>query len=331
MLTIDHFKARRERSPHRVHHLTAACALALLAAGNASAAPTFTVVFDASASGLTTTERNDITSHLQAAGRAWSQALAIRTSPSIDLSVSIAAVPTANAGSTTSVFVGVIGGRDAYEMGVASELRTGVDPNGATPDANITIGLDYLRNELWFDPAPATRTAPVPVNRTDAMSVALHEIGHTLAYSGWANLTTGAPAQNYWSLWDTYIVPGSVPVFDGYFATLARAGVAPELTVGNINHWGRLPNGLHAATEEHCLPPETAWRDGAPVPVACEVPGSADAPHAASVGSLIDELMNGVVFYRGRRYDISTLDHGVMRDIGLSNDAVMDDSFEPRI
>lgn len=301
--------------------------------GSVSAAPVFNVSFDASASMLTAQERAEVTSHLEAAGRRWCRALAITTSPSIDLLVAIADIPTANAASAATVYIGTIGGRDTYEQGVAHELRTGEDPNGADPDAVITFGLAYLRNELWFDPDPDARTAPVPTDRTDAMSTMLHELGHALAYNGWADLFTGEPTQTYWSIWDSWIVPGSAPAFGGIAATRAWSGTPPALTIGNINHWGNA-SGRSDRTLARCAPALAAWRWNAPVPSRCDAPQSADAPaglRAPDGASLIDQLMNGVVFYRGWRYDISALDLGVAIDVGLLNDAIFIGGFDPPV
>jgi len=54
----------------------------------------------------------------------------------------------------------------------------------ALPDGFITIGPDYLANELWFDPNPLARLIPVPSNKTDAGSVFIHEMGHILGFNG---------------------------------------------------------------------------------------------------------------------------------------------------
>jgi hypothetical protein len=56
-----------------------------------------------------------------------------------------------------------------------------------------------------------------------------------------------------------------------------------------------------------------------------------DADKYAPIGngaSLIDQLMNGVVFYRGTRYDISALDVGVLKDVGLATDDLFSNGFE---
>lgn len=71
----------------------------------------------------------------------------------------------------------------------AIEMKTGVDRNGAGSDAGFTIYLGEdgtLRNygvPVWLDPNPgAQAAATVPENTHDFISIALHEILHTLAF-----------------------------------------------------------------------------------------------------------------------------------------------------
>lgn len=311
------------------------------AAGLADAAPAvaqvgFTLQFDASANVLTETERAQITSHVQEAGRRWALALGVTAQRSIEVRIRIdVAVPTANGGSESSGFVGVINGRNTFEQGVAFELRTGTDVNGATPDATITFGLDYLRNELWFDPDPVLRTAAVPVNRTDAMSVALHELGHIVVYNGWADLVTGVPPATFWSTFDRWMVPGAPTVFAGA-AAVQSWGSAPDVTTGNNKHWGNGTPGTPWTAAWPAAADPVQWVDGRPKPpVACQMPASVDAPASADLidrerlgSTLIDELMNGVVYYRGTRYDITPLDRATLLDVGLLGNAIFANGFE---
>jgi hypothetical protein len=125
-----------------------------------------TVAFDVSANVLTPTERADLTSHAQAAGQRWGESMGISQPRSIEVEIGIDDIPTANGASLTTAFIGVIEARDTFEQGVAHELRTGVDPNDATPDARFNFGLNYLRTELWFDPDPISRSATVPLDRS---------------------------------------------------------------------------------------------------------------------------------------------------------------------
>ncbi|HJT96943.1 MAG TPA: hypothetical protein VJ696_01395 [Rhodanobacteraceae bacterium] len=284
----------------------------------------FNLTFDDSASLLTEDERQEIYTNLSAAGNRWVRVIGLRVPRNIEVLISVADIPTANGASVTTVLAGTIDGRETYEQGVAYEFRLNQDPNEHDPDAHITFGLDYLRNELWFDPDPEFRTMPVPADRTDAVSVLMHEMGHVLAYNGWSDLTTGTPPDTYWSLWDSWIAPGAAPAFTGS-AAVAAWGSAPALTIGNINHWGNPDSGMRAA---RCIAAPVAWRWNAPMPAACDAPPSADRPHDMTDASLIDQLMNGVVFYRGTRYEISALDIGVLIDVGLMEDRIFASGFE---
>lgn len=304
--------------------------LAPLAPALCLAQVSVTVTFDASADVLTNPERAQLTSHTQAAGQRWGEMLGINDARSIEVEVGIADIPTANGGSLESAFVGVIEGRNTFEQGVAHELRTGTDPNGDLPDARFNLGLNYLRNELWFDPDPFSRIAPVPQDRTDAMGVVLHEFGHAIAYNGWAD-GQGIPPADYWSLFDRWMQSGSPTVFQGPIS-VAVWGSAPELTTNNIMHWG---NAAARHTSSINRPEVVEWRNGVPVPpIACGELISMHRPEFMLQGvpppGLLSQLMNGVVIYRGERYDISELDLGVMEDVGLPNaSTIFDSGFEP--
>ena len=281
----------------------------------------FPVSFSASAAELTVPERAAITAHVQAAGRDWASVMDLAGPRSIEVEIALAAIPRANGSSVTSVFVTNTAGRDVFEQSAAAELRSGIDPNPADPDVRINFGLDYLRNELWFDPDPGVRAVPVPVEKTDAMSVMLHELGHALAYNGWAD-GQGTSPSTYWSTFDRWMLPGA-PVRFGGTAVVEAFGSAPELTTGNIHHWANGPAPM--VKQARAFMP-VRWEAGAPQPwPACDGMPSADAPPSRERGvakgslppGLIYELMNGVVFYRGSRYEISPLDVAALRDSGL--------------
>ena len=309
-------------------HLSAVAFRALAALGatvpaTSIAQVSYPIQFDPSAGGLTTQERANITSHVQAAGAEWAALFDIAGSRTITVRIAIdAAVPTANGASLTSTSVGTIAGSVTYQQGAAQELASCTDPNGATADVAFTIGLNYLRNELWFDPDPVARSAAVPSDRTDAMSVFLHEFGHAFAYNGWSN-GQGVPPAGYWSTFDRWMQSGSPTRFTGPQAVAALPGTSLDLTTNNINHWG------NASARPATLVPSkhgVDWHDGAPRPwaacgglVSIDAPPSQDASGAKAfvLPALLSELMNGVVFYRGMRYEISPLDLGVLRDLGL--------------
>jgi hypothetical protein len=321
----------------RTRSLIALLTLAIALAPSAQAQVVFDVEFDGSAGMLTAGERAQVESHLKEAGRRWAAAMSVNQPRSIQLRVGIAAITTANGGSLSTAFVGVIEGRNTFEQGVAHELRTGVDPNGTDADGQVNFGLDYLRNELWFDPDPVARTAPVPLDRTDAMSIALHEMGHIIAYNGWADLTTGVPPPTFWSPFDRWMIPGAPTLFGGPWAGSIWGGM-PDLTTGNNKHWGNpQPDAQGAAAGPRHRHPPVRWIDGRPVPpLACELPlsiaapapGSAAALALAQGASLIDQLMNGVVYYRGTRYDIAPLDIATLIDVGALSEPLFRNGFE---
>ena len=311
----------------------------LLLAGSVQAQVSISTQFAASASVLSDAERTALATHVSEAGRQWVADLALDGPRSIEIEIAIDnGIPRATGGSLTTGFVATIGSRDLFEQGVAAELRSGVDPNGSEADARFTFNPDYLRNELWFDPDPTLRSAPVPNDRTDAFSVILHEFGHAIGYNGWAD-GDGVPPATFYSTFDRWMQAGSPTVFTGP-VSVASWGSAPDLTTGNIHHWGNPPPGKRAARAP--LQEAVHWAHGRPLPhPACHGLPSMDAPPSADrelgkggAPSLIDELMNGVVFFRGSRYQLSALDLSVLEDLGLAiatnQDSMFEDGFEVR-
>ncbi len=294
----------------------------------------FSVAFvnDVPTQALTGPQKTLITLHVLEAGRLWTEPLLVASPCSIEVEVQLDPnIATANAASKASALVGVVGPRSMYEQGVAHEFRTGIDTNGATADMSLVFGSTYFQDELWFDPDPTVRTAPIPAGKIDAFSLILHELGHAIAYSGWAD-GQGNPPADFFSVWDRWMLPGSPALFDGPRSKLAW-GSPPELTTNNINHWGNDGGGSPAAE----LPAgEILWQGEAPVPrMVCagvrgiEPPVSTDSPAAPPPPNLLDQLMNGVAFYYQYRYNISDLDIGVLWDTGLPvNDIVFANGFE---
>jgi hypothetical protein len=219
-----------------------------------------------------------IESNVAAAGGYWNQYFQGKGSLEVVIKFSNTG-PTLLGGSLATSFLRKNGTLDVYEQGAMAELRTGIDPNGASSDIEINFNPDYLLNELWFDPNPSTRTTPVPTTQIDAMSMLLHEFGHAFGFNGWRDDTTGT-LPSYQSTFDEQtIFDGTNFFFTGTKAT-AIYGSAVPLTFGNITHLG---NNLSR-------------------------PGS----------DLIPDLMNGVVFDRGTRYSISLLDLAILADTGIS-------------
>jgi len=249
----------------------------------AAATVSFQVSFD-DPGALHSSYYDRIRSNLVSAGSEWASYLGATSTASVQVLLSFADIATANGASVTNSYVGLRGGLSTYEQGAAYEARTGRDPNGSAPDIRMTIGdTGYLQNELWFDPSPTKQTTAVPLTRTDARSVFLHELGHAFVFNGWRDGKTGALPGTYQSTFDSLVKLGTSNgqpqlFFTGGSARSLYGGSVP-LTFGNYGHVGNA------------------------------------APRAGS--NLIPDLMNGVSFTRGSRYHISPLDLAMLGDSGF--------------
>lgn len=214
-----------------------------------------------------------------AAGTTWASLL--RTDRSVKLEVQInfsQYTTTAHGFSPTRLMHHSAQGRDVEEVGAAVEIRTGNDPNATEPDIRITFGESYLLHELWFDPDPLSGTA-VPLDRTDAYSVMLHELGHALGFDSARQVADASlPAEWMFLLDEMTTFDGENPFFMGRAATVEYGGPVP-LTYRGYSHLGNI------------------------------------APHPGE--DLASDLMSGVQFLRGHRYTISSVDAAILADLRL--------------
>jgi len=250
---------------------------ALSCGGPASAAWTYSFDF-LGMSSETRVFRRGLASNIGSALGLWTRHLAGSAALEIEV-VLTDTIPRAGGHSITSGFVRSEGPLQVYEQGVAYEIRTGIDPNGDEPDLRILINNEYLREELWFDPEPRRRSAPVLSGKTDAVSVFAHEVGHAIAFNGWWNEPQARWHQDYGSTWDLQTFgDGSLLYFTGAGAMSLYGGPVP-LTIGNNWHIG---NAVGAGSD------------------------------------LLGDLMNGVAFERGTRYDVSALNLQMLADMGVA-------------
>ena len=269
------------------------CILALTWLGwePAFAQVNFHVAFENLGAGTNSTTANlgeALRSHAIAAAQSWTRWLAIDGPRSIEILIRIAPTATGrgDGASQTSSFVRRDGAVNVFEQGLAAELRTGVDPNGSTADVIFTLGPDYLRNQLWFDPDPLSRSATPPSNRIDAFSFFAHEFGHALVFNGWHDTATGKLPGDYASTYDTLSrYDGTNWWFRGATVLGLYGGELPLSRINNtVPHYGNPPGGAAPGTE----------------------------------AALVDGLMNGVVFRYGQRYAVGLLELAVARDAGLT-------------
>lgn len=226
----------------RTMTLCAACAYAAVLAVPARAGNFDHTVSFVDPTGLGAPFQAQIEQHLGAALAAWGRHL--NGQASFEILVNITPdLPTSAGMSATSGFVGHDGSANVFEQGMAYELRTGIDPNGTAPDIVLAINPAYLQYGMWFDPDPASRTAPVAPDRVDATSVFIHEIGHALAFNGWGDVN--GPGGSV-STWDRHssVVDG-MPAFTGAHATAHYGGAVP-ITFGYDFHVG---NGSGAGAD----------------------------------------------------------------------------------
>jgi uncharacterized protein YidB (DUF937 family) len=230
----------------------------------------------------------DLMGNLQAAGQILSTFLSGQGSMDVVVRPDNT-IPRGNGGTVTSTFVRTEGAFTIVENGTLSEARTGIDPNDASPDITINLNtVSYLPIQ-FFDPSGANRTASLPVDQVDFISVALHEIVHALGFQGFRE-SNGQFSLGFQSTFDALTAfqggdPASPVFFNGSNAIATFGGPVP-LTSGNFSHIGN-PEGQ---------------------------PGA----------ELVSDLMNGVSFLLGTRYSLSNLDLAILADLGWNTVPVSD-------
>ncbi len=240
--------------------------------------PTITM---ANSAGVAQTIVDQVEALAEAALQAWGAVLA--GDAAINVSISIqSTTPSGRAqgGNGVGVYLGTDYGYNVFEPGAAYELQTGQSHGQAGADIQISIAQDYLLNELFLDPTPGTAN-DIPSERTDGYSVLLHEIGHALGFIGYYDEPADVFSYGANTPYDTRLILNSGEVFFDGPNVRAVYGDAVPLTNNNYAHYGNTS----------------------------DYPGTSDDP--------LTGLMNGVVYYRGWRYEISSLDLAMLADMGL--------------
>ncbi|WP_336488124.1 hypothetical protein [Methylobacterium nigriterrae] len=131
---------------------------------------------------------------------------------------------------------------------------------------------------LWLNPSSI---AAIPNDKIDGISVFTHEIAHGLGIQGYRDLSTGSLGA-YESTWDKLVTtsPDGSASFTGANSVAVYGGPVSVTTTSSTQNYFHLGNSVNEA-------------DG-------------------------QDLMNGIVFKYGVRYDISKLDLAIMKDLGLT-------------
>ena len=162
-------------------------------------------------------------------------------------------------------------------------LKTG-DPNPdapGKPDVQVHVTPEFWRDSLWMDPDPKARTAPVPLDRDDAISVCTHELGHGFGMAGYRDVGTYAAK------------PGVGMTLSPYDELIDFKGTPTFVGPRTIAEFGPVPLSHDHTTQD-------LYHYGTP---------STPTPYD-------DKLMNGVRFYMGQRYFISRVDVLMVADLG---------------
>jgi hypothetical protein len=223
-----------------------------------------------------------IEANILAAARMWAEPVDAKP---CTIDILFRTDPAANRGSGRSFTTAPLddekhGDKRVMEQSWAAEMRTGRDPNGDKSDVELVLEPGYMRT-LWWDPRPDLRTARIPANKLDAMTVLLHELGHAIAFNGWIDPRTGGNDRDVASTYDRWVTyDGADFFFNGPAAKKLWGGPVPLARTNNNYH--------HV----------------------CDKPRGPQA-------TLKDDLMNGVTFGNGRRYQIGPMDLAILADCGI--------------
>jgi hypothetical protein len=186
---------------------------------------------------------------------------------------------------------------DTWESAFAYKLQNGADPttglesfpklsDGAQADVVININSNYLNSVGWLDPNPGEGTDPVPADKVDMVSELMHEFGHGLGIGATKSLdiTTGTFDAGQKTTWESLLdVEKSGTYFTGSHAIREHGGPVVVTTNTPEENYGHLGNALSDATD-----PKTGGPD----------------------------VMFGVYFETGKRYEVSDLDVAILQDLG---------------
>jgi Ca2+-binding RTX toxin-like protein len=139
-------------------------------------------VVQGTVSGVTQSIVNTVLSLTQTAANYWGWYVDdSRANITIRVSFTDLSGSTLATGGTDFQFVNSSGGLDFFEPNTVRELRTGVDPNGSSPDIRITVDSSRLASNGFHLGAPVDGyISSPPGGQIDLFSVLLHEIGHGL-------------------------------------------------------------------------------------------------------------------------------------------------------
>ncbi len=147
----------------------------------------FTVNVVGNTSGINSTLITQVRNVAQAAADHWANYLDFGNNTleiDLDFTSFSNASTLASAGPANFQFLRFDSGTAIFEASTLRELRTGVDPNGAAADIEVSVSLDSLNSGEFFldDFSDGSVEGSVPFNQIDLFTVLVHEIGHGLGF-----------------------------------------------------------------------------------------------------------------------------------------------------
>jgi hypothetical protein len=189
-------------------------------------------------------------------------------------------------------------GKKVWEPGPLTRILTGSNPGATTYGYDILLGFDasFVENYYWFDPQPQLRTAQVPANRGDFVSVVMHELGHGFGMTGYRDFPTGQILGSDATLFDdhTYFGGNGNPIAaDGSRNSMFFRGTYSASLYGSDLHLTNKPPGDLNYSQNYFHLSSCSGDDGLGL-----------------------TLMNGCVLPNGTRLPITPFDLGVFADLG---------------
>jgi hypothetical protein len=190
-------------------------------------------------------------------------------------------------------------GKKVWEPGPLTRVLTGANPGQTAWGYDILLGFDAsaVENYYWFDPQPELRSAPIPANKGDFVSVVMHEFGHGFGMTGYRDFPTGQILGNDAMLFDdrSYFGGNGNPIAtDGsrnpmYF----RGSYSASLYGSDLHLTNKSPDDPNYAQNYSHLSSCSNSADG-----------------------LESTLMNGCVLPNATRMEITAFDAAVFADLG---------------
>jgi hypothetical protein len=191
-------------------------------------------------------------------------------------------------------------GKNVWEPGPLTRILTGSNPGQTSYGYDILLGFDasFIENNYWFDPQPELRSATIPANKGDFVSVVTHELGHGFGMTGYRDFPTGQILGNDATLFDDHTY------FGGNGNPIAPDGSRNPMFFRGSNGAGVYGSDLHLTNK----PPG-------------DYNFSQNYFHLSSCSSgspdrLEGTLMNGCVLPNGTRMEITPFDIAVFADLG---------------